>query len=270
MQRLSIILLLLLVLSAPVLAQDVDGDGTVAPPAEPAPDPNAPADPNAPLIVGKDEALPGPPVKGQPKCECCGLYAAVSPTRIEAVVVRNGGPKEIAQYESIPCLLRDTAKEGNALVRFNIIDYTTAGSETEVMLDGGEAFYVYGARAIPGSSAPYIAAFADEGKARDALQWLDGDTSLSYGGLLKRWEADLVAVAAAGDSRLPIDAVIPPGEDYFVCPCAAGDCDDIRADAEGVCPKCGMALVRRTEKLRLQRARFALQQAAEEDAADGR
>src|SRR5688572_23042250 len=108
MKRLSIVLLLLLVLTAPVLAQDVDGDGTVTPPAEPAPDPNAPVDPNAPLIVGKEEELPGPPVKGQPKCECCGIYYATSPTRVEAVVVRNGGPKEIAQYESIPCMLRDT------------------------------------------------------------------------------------------------------------------------------------------------------------------
>jgi hypothetical protein len=161
-------------------------------------------------------------------------------------------------------MLRDTAQEGMALVRFDVLDYTTAGSPEEKMLDGGEAFYLYGTRAIPGSSAPYIAAFADENKARDAIQWLDGGASLSYGGLLKRWQADLEAAAASGDSQLPLDAVIPPGEDYFVCPCAAGDCDDIRADSEGTCPKCGFALVRRTEKLRLLRERAALQKEVEE------
>jgi hypothetical protein len=167
-----------------------------------------------------------------------------------------GGAKELVDYESIPCMLKETTAD-NSLVRFDIIDYTTAGSEKEVMLEGGEAYYVYGTRPIPGSSAPYIAAFPDETKAREAISWLGGGTSLNYGGLLKRWQADLAAAAANGDSKLPLDAVIPPGEDYFVCSCAAGDCDDVKSDTAGVCPKCGLTLVHRTEKLRLQRERAA-------------
>jgi hypothetical protein len=144
------------------------------------------------------------------------------------------------------------------------VDYATAGSANEVMLEGGEAFYVYGARPIPGSSAPYIAAFADEKKARDAIVWLGGGTSLSYGGVLKRWQADLAAAAVSGDTNLPLDAVIPEGEDYFVCSCAAGDCDDVKSDSPGVCPKCGLTLVRRTEKLRLLRERAAAYKEAED------
>lgn len=263
--KLPIILLLMLALSAPAFAQD---DATTPEPAPGAPPPSEtaePTDPLAPVIVGKDKEPEGlPPVKGSPKCECCGLYWGQSPTRVQAVVVR-GGAKELVNYESIPCMLKDTAKD-DSLVRFDVIDYTTAGTEKEVMLEGGEAFYVYGTRPIPGSSAPYIAAFADEKKAREAITWLGGGSSLSYGGLLKRWQADLAAAAAAGDSNLPLDAVIPPGEDYFVCSCAAGDCDDVKSDTAGVCPKCGLTLVRRTEKLRLQRERAALAKESEEDA----
>src|SRR5688500_5843845 len=95
-----LILLLLALFAAPAFAQDEEGGEAPLPPASPAAEP---MDPNAPLIVGKEEPLPGPAEQTQPKCECCGHYWAQSPTRVEAVVKRNGGEKETAFYESIAC-----------------------------------------------------------------------------------------------------------------------------------------------------------------------
>jgi hypothetical protein len=261
MKRLAYLLLLLSLLATAAFAQEdeqtpPDSPPETAPPAEAGdpPVPVEPVDPNAPLIVGEEKQLPGPTEQTQPKCECCGLYWAQSPTRIEAVVKR-GGAKEDARYESIGCMLRDIAKNELKLLKFSIIDYSTAGTQAEVMLAGAESWYVYGARPIPGSAAPFIAAFAEESDARTARSWLDGDATLSWDALQKRYTADLAKAAETGGVDLPLDAVIPPGEDWFVCPCAGGCCDHIKADAEGECPDCGMTLVRRSEKLRRERER---------------
>jgi hypothetical protein len=81
--------------------------------------------------------------------------------------------------------------------------------------------------------------------------------------MYKRYVADEAARVAAGDSDLPTDSVIPAGEDWYVCPCAAGDCDDVKSDTAGVCPKCGQTLVRRSERLRLQRERAEREKATE-------
>ncbi len=258
MLKTAAIAVLLALLALPALAQNgtgTEGGGTGDQPVDPPAitEPAEPVDPNAPIVVGKDDPLPGPAEATQPKCDCCGLFWDQSPTRIEAVVKR-AGVKESVRYESLGCMLRDIAKSELKLLKFQVLDYATAGMESEVMLDGDSAFFVYDARPIPGSSAPYIAAFENEARARTAMGWLEGDSVVDYDALYKRYVADLTANVAMGDD-LPLNAVIPPGEDWFVCPCAGGCCDHIKSDVEGSCSECGMILVRRSEKLRLERER---------------
>jgi hypothetical protein len=201
-------------------------------------------------------------VGAQYTCAHDGKPWNASPTRVEAVI-KQGGVKETARYDSLPCLFRDQAAKGFDIVKFDVLAYTTAGTENEVMLDGEKAFYAYATRKLPGSTKPYIAAFETEAQAREGATALEGKQAAAvfgYKGLQTRWAEDFAketaaapatAKAAAG-SRSASSAGGPVAGDYYVCPCTGGCCDHIRSETPGECPDCGMTLMLKSEKDRQQ------------------
>ena len=153
MKLLSLILPLMLVLTAPVLAQDSDTGEPPPPPVEGGADPNAPVDPNAPLIVGKEKFARTAVQASQVRV--LRNLLRQQPTRVEAVVVRNGGARR-SRSTRHPCLLRDTTKGATRWCASTSL--TTPRPERERShARGRRPFYIYGTRPIPGSSAPYLA-----------------------------------------------------------------------------------------------------------------
>jgi nitrous oxide reductase accessory protein NosL len=112
----------------------------------------------------------------RPRCEQCNMYWDISSTRVEAVLKVKGN-KGTHQFESMGCLynwMHAKERDGSTVVKLSVLDYTTAGSEKEKMLDGLAATYLYDTKPLSGSMQPFIAAFADERAAELAKKTLGG------------------------------------------------------------------------------------------------
>jgi hypothetical protein len=80
--------------------------------------------------------------------------------------------------------------DSNAEVKgIKVLDYTTFSAKKPLMLDATEAQYLYSTEPIPGSMAPFIAAFDGVKPALAAMDELGGE-ALDYEELMARLTAE--------------------------------------------------------------------------------
>lgn len=110
----------------------------------------------------------------KPRCELCGMFWAISSTRIDATL-KIGDKTTAYKYESIGCLFNDAREKGATVASAKILDYATFGKGAERMIDVKSAHYVYGTKRLKGSMAPFTAAFSTKQAAEAARRDLGGE-----------------------------------------------------------------------------------------------
>lgn len=181
----------------------------------------------------------------RPRCEKCGMFWDNSPTML-SMEVKVGEKTVTHLFECVNCAyngLHSLYDEEPEVTSFLILDYTTFTAKTQKMLDGYEAFYLFGTSRLKGSMAPFTPAFATEKAAKQAQSILGGEL-VDFDGMMKllaKHNGDKYEESgheghdhgSAGDG------------DVYLCPCSGDCCDDIISDQPGECPKCGMTLVKK-------------------------
>jgi len=130
----------------------------------------------------------------KPRCEQCGMFYENSPTRL-SVDVAVGGKQESHIFESYGCYLNfmdETYGEDSAVEvkGVKVLDYTTFNTKKPQMLDATEAQYLYETEPIPGSMAPFIAAFEGVKPALAAMDELGGYASFTWTNDVYGWHSD--------------------------------------------------------------------------------
>lgn len=180
----------------------------------------------------------------RPVCEACGMFVDVSPTRVEAVI-QVSEMKHEHMFDCLGCLhdyVHEHFGEEAKVARLSILDYATFGTDKEVMLNGFEAYYLYGTERLKGSMPPYVAAFADEAAAKEHQEDLGGKLVDFEGMQALMSEAKAEAESENGHGQHEHGAMAGDAMAY-VCPCTGGCCSDIVSGKPGECPRCGMSLV---------------------------
>jgi hypothetical protein len=129
-----------------------------------------------------------------------------------------------------------------------VLDYPTFGTDDEQMIDGFKAWYLFGTERLAGAMAPYVAAFSDEEAAAAAQEELGGEL-VDFAGM---HELMLAAKSADEDGEEDVpesdmqdhQMSSDTAADTYVCSCTGGCCDHVKASEPGVCPQCGMELVK--------------------------
>jgi hypothetical protein len=127
----------------------------------------------------------------RPRCENCGMFTDVSSTRVTAQVAVDG--KTGDHLFVCPGCLREKLEGwgGKAELKgFKVLDYTTFKTNHEKMIDGMDAYYLFGTKELPGSmDEPYVAAFATKEAAAKAQPKLGGDVVHGWDALRAKLEA---------------------------------------------------------------------------------
>jgi len=190
----------------------------------------------------------------RPRCENCGMYADSSSTHIVASFESAGKSAEY-QFCCTDCLHEklEAWEETAELSGFEILDYASYGSEEPRMIDGLTAWYLFDTQRLPGSMAPFAAAFASKDAAKAASRKLGGKLAQGWDGVYELLEAAEHAGEEAGAETAESG---PAGQHsggreaeakVYVCPCTGDCCLDIQSDKPGECPRCGMTLVLKDE-----------------------
>lgn len=112
----------------------------------------------------------------KPRCDMCGMFFDKSATRL-TVTLTDGDEELNRKFESLGCLhnyVHENYPEAE-LTALSILDYATFGTDSEEMIDGFKAYYLFGTERLTGSMAPFIAAFATEKAATAAQEALGGE-----------------------------------------------------------------------------------------------
>lgn len=174
----------------------------------------------------------------RPRCENCGMFTDISATTTLATLKVDGKAAE-HNFVCLDCILEYNEREFDGkgeLTALKVTDYPTFGTKSVQMIDGMTAWYLYGTKAIKGSMEPYIAAFKTKDAAVAAQKTIGGDLLDFKATWAKLTSGDEEEGSEHEHGTASAGAV-------YVCGCTGGCCDDIRADAPGSCPKCGMELV---------------------------
>lgn len=188
-----------------------------------------------------------------PRCDNCGMFFAKSAARV-TTVVEVEGESYSHMFECLGCL-HDYLHENYGEVmpaELQVLDYTTFDTDDEQMIDGFDAWYLFGTERLAGAMPPYVAAFSDEDAAKAAQEELGGEL-VDFAGMRE-------LMMAAKDEQEPGEMGMADGgmqhgdtpaageEDVYVCPCTGGCCADVRSSEPGVCPNCGMELIKEEDK----------------------
>lgn len=112
----------------------------------------------------------------EPTCENCGMFWNKSSAKVSASIKVNGKSAG-HKYECLNCLKEGLASlgKGATLGKVEIVDYPTAGTKSEKMLDASKAWFLYGTSKLKGAMPPYIAGFGTKEAAKKAQATLGGD-----------------------------------------------------------------------------------------------
>lgn len=112
----------------------------------------------------------------EPTCENCGMFWNKSVTKVSASIKVDGKSMD-HKYECLNCLKDGLAfmGKGATLGSVKILDYNTAGTKSEKMLDARKAWFLYGTSRLKGSMPPNIAAFGTKDAAKSAQASLGGE-----------------------------------------------------------------------------------------------
>lgn len=118
----------------------------------------------------------------EPTCENCGMFWSKSVTRLTASI-KLGGKSVEHKYECLNCLREGLATlgKGATLGAVKMLDYASAGTKSEKLIDAKKAWFLYGTSRLKGSMPPNIAAFGTKDAAKAA--------QASLGGEILDWEA---------------------------------------------------------------------------------
>ncbi|MDQ3023376.1 MAG: nitrous oxide reductase accessory protein NosL [bacterium] len=116
----------------------------------------------------------------RPRCELCNMFWDISATRITAEFKGVGSHK----FESLGCMYQSVDSKAQ-VTRFKVLDYASAKSESQRMIDGKSAHYLYGTSHLKGSMAPFVAAFSSKDSALAAQDKLGGEY-MKFDGVWKK------------------------------------------------------------------------------------
>jgi hypothetical protein len=189
-----------------------------------------------------------------PRCEHCGMLSILSSTHIVASFEADGKSSD-HEFCSTDCLHQklEEWEETAELSGFEILDFSTYGTDEPQMIDGLSAWYLFGTKPLPDSMGPFAAAFASKDAAEAASKELGGELAQGWDGVYELMEA----AEHAGEEAEAEAAAAGPGSHHsgatggaakvYVCPCTGDCCLDIQSDKPGECPRCGMTLVLKDE-----------------------
>jgi nitrous oxide reductase accessory protein NosL len=186
------------------------------------------------------------------RCDYCGMFWDTSSTRLEIDMIVDG-KSMISHFESVGCLinsmqeLKESGAKEMKISSARILDYSSFGSDREVMTDAMKAWYLVDTKKLKGSMAPFIAAFGSKEVAAEMQKSLGGEL-LDHDAMHAWFSKDDKADPHAGHDHGAGGASDNPSAEVYICPCSGDCCLDIVSDKPGECPKCGMQLVLKTDK----------------------
>ena len=178
------------------------------------------------------------------RCDFCNMFWDRSSTRVEMELDVDG---EVSTYffESVGCVfnkideLMEAGAEEVKVTSAEILDYSSFGSDREVVLNAHEAWYLVGTSRLKGSMAPFIAAFGSKEVAIEMQEELGGEL-MDHDAMAAYMRADKTESHDMHEAAEKMaDAAV------YVCPCEGDCCTDIMSDKPGECERCGMTLVRK-------------------------
>lgn len=186
------------------------------------------------------------------QCYFCGMYWDKSSTRSEMVLTVDG-ETDSYPFESIGCAfnaMKEMKADGAKEVKVEsatILDYSTYGTDAEMMVDAGKAWYLVGTSKLPGSMGPFVAAFGAKDVAIQMKKKMGGEL-MNHDEMAEHMMGDDKKMEGHGDMHEGMPGMGDSSAEVWVCSCSGGCCDDIQSDKPGKCSKCGMDLVKKTDK----------------------
>lgn len=135
-----------------------------------------------PVLVSAEEE--------RPRCENCGMYFDVSPSRVE-ITIELKKKKFTHIFECLNCAynaLTGQYGENLDITAVQMLDYQTFGKENEAMTDGLKATFLFGVERLKFTMPPFIVAYASKGEAEAAQKVLGGELVSSFEDVWKRLE----------------------------------------------------------------------------------